>query len=221
VRLPDPPLLLVTDRRQASGPLVDIVDAAFAAGCRWASVREKDLPVRDQIALAAAMLPLARQSGSRLTMHGDAEAAAAAGVDGVHLPAGADAVAARARLGPAALVGISVHTIAEARRLDGRILDYCIAGPVFASASKPGYGPALGPSGVTLIARATALPVIAIGGVTESNVGLLAAAGVSGIAVMGGLMRAGDTGAEVRALVDALSAARDRKNRREWRNGVL
>ena len=41
---PKPPLLLVTDRRQARRPLQDIVAAALNAGCRWVSVREKDLP---------------------------------------------------------------------------------------------------------------------------------------------------------------------------------
>jgi thiamine-phosphate pyrophosphorylase len=206
--------MLVTDRRQASQPLADIVAAAFAAGCRWASLREKDLSVLDQIALAADLLRSAHRYGARLSIHGDADVAAMAGVDGVHLRAGADASAARARLGPQALIGISVHTVAEARRLDVSVLDYCIAGPVFATASKPGYGPALNPSGVALIAQATALPVIAIGGVADRNVGLVMAAGVSGIAAMGGVMRAGDTGAEMRALVDALTAARNRDNRR-------
>jgi thiamine-phosphate pyrophosphorylase len=42
VRLPDPPLLLITDRRQARHPLAEVVTAALKAGCRWVSVREKD-----------------------------------------------------------------------------------------------------------------------------------------------------------------------------------
>ena len=41
MRLPNPPLLIVTDRQQAKRPLEHILDGAFAAGCRWASVREK------------------------------------------------------------------------------------------------------------------------------------------------------------------------------------
>jgi thiamine-phosphate pyrophosphorylase len=39
MKLPDPPLLLITDRHQARLPLVDVVRAALAAGCRWVSVR--------------------------------------------------------------------------------------------------------------------------------------------------------------------------------------
>jgi thiamine-phosphate pyrophosphorylase len=52
VRLPDPPLLLITDRQQALLPLADVVRAALATGCRWVSMREKDLSEVDQVALA-------------------------------------------------------------------------------------------------------------------------------------------------------------------------
>ena len=84
----DRSLLLVTDRKQAAGPLAGILDDAFAAGCRWASLREKDLPAEEQVQLARDLLALARRFGARLTLHGDPNLAFAAGVDGVHLPAG-------------------------------------------------------------------------------------------------------------------------------------
>ena len=61
VTLPNPPLLLVTDRRQAHLPLADVVLAALAAGCRWVSVREKDLSEDEQIALVRKLLPMARR----------------------------------------------------------------------------------------------------------------------------------------------------------------
>src|SRR5262245_65315821 len=73
VNLPDPPFLLVTDRHQARHPLADIVRAALAAGCRWVSVREKDLSEEEQINLARTLLPMVRRSGARLSLHGEAE----------------------------------------------------------------------------------------------------------------------------------------------------
>jgi len=88
VQLPDPPFLLVTDRRQARRPLQDVVVDAVAAGCRWVSLREKDLPPEEQILLARAIASLARAHGAMLTLHGEAELARLAGADGVHLPAG-------------------------------------------------------------------------------------------------------------------------------------
>jgi thiamine-phosphate pyrophosphorylase len=201
------PLLLVTDRKQARGSLADILSAAFAAGCRWASLREKDLPPQEQIALACDLLPLARRFGARLTLHGDPGVAMAAGLDGVHLPAGADAAAARAVLGVQKLIGISIHGAAEARMLD-RTIDYAVLGPVHETASKPGYGPALGVGGVRLIASATSVPVIAIGGITPERIADVMSAGAAGVAVMGSVMRSPVPGAEVTALLAALAAQR-------------
>src|SRR5262249_55453298 len=118
MKLPDPALLLVTDRHQARRPLADIVRAALLAGCRWMSVREKDLSDDDQIALVSTLLPIARRHGARLTLHGDAALAKACGSDGVHLPAGSDPAASRALLGPDKLLGVSLHTVTEAEAID-------------------------------------------------------------------------------------------------------
>ncbi len=204
MRLPAPPLLLVTDRRQARRPLAEVVGAALAAGCRFVSLREKDLPGLEQAALAATLKPLAREFGARLVLHGEAELAQACGTDGVHLPAGADPAQARALLGPGVLIGISIHAAADAAALDPTLVDYAIAGPAFATASKPGYGPALGPGGLAALARCAPVPILAIGGVAPENVSDVLAAGVAGVAVMGGVMRASDPGETMEALVRAL-----------------
>lgn len=203
MRLPEPPLLLVTDRRQARRPLPDLIEVAFAAGCRWASLREKELPKAEQLALTRRLLPLARRFDAKLTLHGDPALAQAAGYDGVHLPAGGDAETARALLGPAALVGISIHDLAEAAALDPA-LDYAIVGPVRETASKPGYGPALGFARLAAIAAATRVPIIAIGGIDAAAVPEILASGAVGIAVMGGIMRAADPAGEVKGLIAAL-----------------
>jgi thiamine-phosphate pyrophosphorylase len=203
VRLPDPPLLLVTDRSQARRPLVDMVGAACAAGCRWISVREKDLAAADQVAMARTLLPIARLYRAVLTLHGDAGTAHAAGVDGVHLPSGGDPGQARGLLGEAALIGISVHGPAELA--DVGVVDYVVAGPAHATASKPGYGPALGASGIAALVQAAAVPVIAIGGVDADNLPALRQAGAAGVAVMGGIMRAADPAEEVRALLAVMA----------------
>lgn len=206
-RLPDPPLLLVTDRRQARRPLAEIVSAAVAAGCRWISVREKDLPEDEQALLARQLLPVVRGAGARLLVHGDAALAKLAGADGVHLSAGADAAAARARLGRDKLIGISIHSVGEAAAIVPANVDYALAGPAFETASKPGYGPEIGHKGLAEIARAAPVPVLAIGGVNALRVPELMAAGVSGVAVMGGVMRAADPEMEVRGLIAALTGS--------------
>jgi thiamine-phosphate pyrophosphorylase len=209
LKLPDPPLLVITDRRQAFLSLAEIVEAALAAGCRWISVREKDLPVDEQIRLAQQLRPMTRHVGAHLTLHGSIpfSDSIAATIDGVHFPDGADVSAAHLWRERGKLVGRSIHTVAQAKAADPGKLDYLVAGPAYESASKPGYGPSLGAGGFAKFARATSLPVVAIGGIDPVRVGSLRKAGAAGVAVMGGVMRAADPGREVRALIAALDEA--------------
>jgi thiamine-phosphate pyrophosphorylase len=207
VILPDPPLLVITDRKQASTALVSIVTAVLEAGCRWISLREKDLPPPEQLALTRELLAIARDFGAVLTLHGNAALARSSGADGVHLSEGSDLSAARAALGSTALVGISIHGGVQPCALDPAIVDYAIAGPVYASASKPGYGPVLRPEGLRALVGQARVPVIGIAGIEPGNAADVIATGAAGIAVMGGVMRAADPGAHTRALLDALAAA--------------
>lgn len=202
--LPSPPLLLVTDRRQAGDDIASVAEAAFAAGCRWLSLREKDLPPTDQTALLRKLLACAQKYQATVTLHGDAKLAREAGADGVHLAAGSNVAEARRMLDQDALIGLSIHSADEARAVDARLVDYVVAGPVFETASKPGYGPALGPQGLALIAKACPVPVVAIGGITFENIADCLVAGAAGIAVMGGVMRAKHPADAVMQLLSAL-----------------
>lgn len=203
--MPAPPLLFITDRALARGDLADVVAAACAGGCRWVSLREKDLAEAEQIALFARLRAVTAPFGGRLTLHGTPGLALAAGADGVHLSGGGDAAAARALLGPDALVGLSTHTLAEAAAADPALLDYITASPVFLTRSKPGYGPALGVEGLAAFARASAVPVVALAGIDAGSASRCLAAGATGVAVMGGVMRADDPKSAVATLRAALA----------------
>lgn len=205
--LPQPPLLLVTDRRQARRALADVVSAALDAGCRWVSLREKDLPADEQILLARSLSPRLHAQHGKLMLHGDASLARDAGIDGVHLSAGRDAAAARALIGKDKILGVSIHTVTEAERIDPSVVDYAVAGPAFETPSKPGYGPEIGRKGLADIARACRVPVLAIGGINAGRLAEVLAAGAAGAAVMGGVMRASNPAQEMRALVASLNGA--------------
>lgn len=190
--LPKPPLLAITDRSQAVRPLPELAAALFARGLRWLSLREKDLPGPEQVALARALVAAAHPWGAAVTVHGDPEVARAAGAAGVHLADGGDAAAARRRLGPGALIGLSVHGAGGLRRAAEAGADYVTVSPVFASASKPGYGPVLGIEGLRRSVAESPLPVLALGGVEGEGVSACLAAGAAGVAVMGPAMREPD-----------------------------
>ena len=111
MEIPVPPLLVISDRSQARRPLVEIAEAAFRGGCRWFSLREKDLPGPECRALVAALVALGRRWDAVVIAHEDIDAVEAAGAAGVHLPGGSDPAAARRRL-PQGLIG----TLASWRR---------------------------------------------------------------------------------------------------------
>lgn len=203
--LPAPPLLVISDRRQARRPLTEVAEAAFAGGCRWFSLREKDLPADERRALLAVLVVLGRRFGAVVTVHDDLAAALAVGASGVHLPGGGDPRQTRRRL-PKGLIGVSAHAAAEAAALLRAGADYATLSPVFPTASKPGYGPAIGIAELSAaVVAATPGAIIALGGVTPDNAALCRAAGARGIAVMGEVMRAADPQATVARLIDAFS----------------
>ncbi|WP_336487104.1 thiamine phosphate synthase [Methylobacterium nigriterrae] len=199
-------LLAVTDRHGRAAGLADTVRAILDGGGRWIWLRDPDLDPAARRGLAESLLALARAAGASLTIGRDAALAAAIGADGVHLPGGTRPraiAAARRILAPASLIGVSAHGPSELAEIAAAGADYVTLSPIFETASKPGYGPALGLAGLRAAAAAHGLPVLALGGVGAGNASACRAAGAAGIAVMGGLMRARDPAAATRAFLGA------------------
>ena len=203
VTLPSPPLLVISDRSQARRSLMEVASAAFAGGCRWFSLREKDLPTAERRALLAELVALGRRDNASVMAHDDLDAVIATDAAGVHLPGGSDPAAARARL-PRGLVGASAHSATEAAALLRAGADYVTISPVFLTASKPGYGPALGLDGLAVAVAAAEGPVVALAGISPENARSCMAVGAAGIAVMGEIMRSADPAASVRAFLRAM-----------------
>jgi len=204
MKLPVPPLLVISDRRQARRPLEEVAEAVFAGGCRWFSLREKDLTPEERRVLLGELVSLGRRFGAVVTAHEDIEAVAAIGADGVHVPGGGNPDAVRARL-PGALIGASAHSADEAAALLRAGADYVTVSPVFMTASKPGYGPALGLEALASIAARAPGPVVALGGITPENAAQCIAAGARGVAVMGEVMRSVDPQATVERILRGIS----------------
>lgn len=172
-----PPLLVLTDRAQCSGPLVDVAAAAIGAGAHAVVLREKDLS-------AARRMEMAEQLRGILAPVGGVLIIAGARGDAVHLSANE----AFPTLRPS-LVGRSCHDAPEVRDAGDEGCDYVTVSPVFATASKPGYGPALGIAGLAALTAIATSPVYALGGVQPHDVADCLGAGASGVAVMGPVMR--------------------------------
>jgi thiamine-phosphate pyrophosphorylase len=189
-------VVVVTDRHQATAPLPDVLAAAVAGGARWVLMREKDLPRPKRAALAAQLRTVLAPAGGRLVVAGPDPL----GGDAVHLAATDPVLTSPEQ---PVLVGRSCHDAPELERLTTE--DYVTLSPVFASASKPGYGPPLGPAGLRTLCARTDRPVLALGGIeTPAQVAACVSAGAVGVAVMGTVMRAADPAAVVAELCDAV-----------------
>jgi len=176
-----PRLLVVTDRTQAAGPLADVVAAAVDAGARAVLLRDRDLPDVERAALAADLRAVLDPVGALLVTAGGHGSGAMH--PAVHLAAAEPFPDPRP-----ALVGRSCHSAAELVQARTEGCDWAFLSPVFPTASKPGYGPALGVEGFARL-RPLGPPTYALGGVGPDHVTALLAAGAHGVAVMGPVMR--------------------------------
>jgi thiamine-phosphate pyrophosphorylase len=199
------PLLVITDRHQARRSIAVIAQEVGQGGGRWLLLRDKDLEPRERRDLAARLAEIARRYGMHLSVSRDVALAAEYGAS-VHLQSAAAVGAARQRLGPGALVGVSAHGFDDVAAAAAAGADYVTLSPIFLTASKPGYGPALG---VAAIGRAADLgiSVIALGGVTTDLLRPCIDAGAAAVAVMGEIMRSDQPGHIVRGLLAACEAA--------------
>ena len=188
--LPDPPLLVITDRNMAQASLEMTLERVFEGGCHWVMIREKRLDEAERLSLVESIIRIAEPFGAKVVVNTDLKAGEIA--NGVHLPQGQPLINARAELGLDKIIGVSAHTIGEVRVAACNGADYVTISPIFPTPSKPGYGPPLSLEGLAKAANLAEIPVIALGGVTAANANSCRRAGAAGVAVMGTIMRASD-----------------------------
>ena len=193
------PLLAVTDRHGYPRPLPETVRAVLDGGGRWIWFRDRDLPDVERLRLGEAVAAEVRAAGGFLTVGGDLDLALSLGADGMHLPM-ATLSGARKRAGRAVLLGVSAHSLADVAAAAEAGADYVTLSPIFPTASKPGYGPSLGPEAIAAASKYK-LPVVALGGMDEGTLAACRDAGAAGFAVMGGVMRAENPAATVGRLI--------------------
>jgi thiamine-phosphate pyrophosphorylase len=199
------PLLVITDRHQARHPIETIAEGVGHAGGRWLLFRDKDLQPGERRGLAGRLDAIARRHGMRLSISRDVDLAVEFGAS-VHLQSAGAVGAARQRLGSDALIGVSAHSRDDVEAAAAAGADYVTYSPIFLTASKPGYGPALGVGAITEAAK-IGIAVVALGGVTADAVRSCLDAGSAGIAVMGDIMRSEDPVRTTAELVAACMTA--------------
>lgn len=204
-------LYLVAPARLAAGPLAEWIPALAAAGVDIVQLRERGLPAGELRAQAVACADAAARAGILFIVNDAPHLARLCGADGVHL--GQDDMApaaARALLGPDALIGRSTTGDGVLARAAAEGADYAAVGPVWGTPTKPGRAAVgLGP-----VARAGGsgadLPWFAIGGVDAGTVGRVAAVGATRVVVVRAIVDAPDPAAAARDLRERLVGAAPR-----------
>jgi thiamine-phosphate diphosphorylase len=192
-------VVVVTDRLQseaAGRSLAATVADAVDGGATTILFREKDLPRHERRSLGEAVAAAAGEA--QLAVASDAQLADDLGADTLHL------AAADPWPESELAVGRSCHDAGELREAAEHGAGYATLSPVFATSSKPGYGPPLGLDALAALATDSPIPVLALGGVDPANAADCITAGAAGVAVMGGVMAATDPRAVVRKLCAAL-----------------
>ena len=202
-----PPLYAILDTgavAQRGWAPADVCRAWLSAGVRLIQLRAKLLPAGAFQTLADDIVRLCHESGATLIINDRADIAVLSGADGVHVGQ-EDITAADARLclGPAAIVGLSTHDIAQLSSAVREPISYVAFGPVFSTTTKEtGYGE-LGLDVVKLAAvvtRSEGVPLVTIGGLTLDRAPAVREAGADSLAVITDLLVATDlAGVELRA----------------------
>jgi thiamine-phosphate pyrophosphorylase len=171
---------------QTTPDILRLVRAVVQAEVPLFQIREKALPARVLYELASRAAEITRGSKTRLLVNDRSDIARAAGADGVHLTSRslpADVV--RSIYGPEFLIGVSTHSLDEARAARDAGADFVVFGPVFETESKRSFGEPQGLDKLRQVAGELGeFPVLAIGGISLENVGACFEAGASGVAAI-------------------------------------
>jgi thiamine-phosphate pyrophosphorylase len=178
----------------------DRLHAALDGGVDLVQLRLKDADDATILAEAARFKAVCDNHGVPLILNDRPDLAAQAGVAGVHIGQDDHSVqAARALVGPDAIIGLSTHSPAQVDAAQALDITYFAVGPIHTTPTKPGR-PAVGTELVSYAAAHARLPFFAIGGIDVDNVSAVTAAGASRIAVVRAITDAADPRSAAQAL---------------------
>jgi thiamine-phosphate pyrophosphorylase len=186
---------LITDRKQIADrySLTAAVREALKGGVKAIQLREKDLDTLELLKLAYKMRKMTRKYNTKLFINDRIDVALAAGADGVHLtqnsiPAGAVRKVVKNKL----LIGVSTHSLKEAKEAEKAGADFITLGPIYRTPSKLKYGKPLGLDKLAEVSSKIKIPVFAIGGIKSHRVKTVSKAGAYGVAMISEIFGAED-----------------------------
>ncbi|PFG58700.1 thiamine-phosphate pyrophosphorylase [Vibrio sp. ES.051] len=186
-------LYLVTDDQQDLATLKHVVSKAVEGGVTMVQVREKHGDVRAFIERAQAVKEILKDTGVPLVINDRVDVALAVDADGVHLgQSDMPAKIARQLIGPNKILGLSIETEEQLAEADSLPIDYIGLSAIFSTPTKANTKKHWGIDGLKLALNTTPLPIVAIGGINETNIPEISATGVHGLALVSAICNAED-----------------------------
>ena len=201
-------LYAVTDRAWTGKmSLYEQVEAALKNGATCVQLREKELDEESFLKEAMEIGRLCREYGVPFIINDNVEIAVQCGADGIHVGQEDMTVAeVRRRVGDSMMIGVSAHTVEEAREAVAGGADYLGLGAVFNTSTKSDVEN-MSAGMLKAICDAVDVPTVAIGGISAKNIHLLHGSGIDGVAVVSAIFAADDPGkatAELRILAEKM-----------------
>jgi thiamine-phosphate pyrophosphorylase len=191
---------------------IDVLEFArhvLASNPQWLQLRAKHLSARETLELLRPLKALCAGRGTALFANDRPDLALLAGCEGVHVGQDDLSVENVRSVAPTLRVGVSTHDLSQLREALEQRPDYVAFGPIFATRSKQRPDPVVGLDGLARavsLARAARVPMVAIGGITQSNAVGIAAMGICG-AVIGAILPADGDVEGVARIAGRLQAA--------------
>ncbi|MGE5173033.1 MAG: thiamine phosphate synthase [Betaproteobacteria bacterium] len=194
-------LYLITDRKKTELPLSEAVRQALRGGVRAIQLREKDLPVRELLALAQEIRTITGAFGAKLFINDRVDVAVAVDADGVHL--GNQSMppeAVRKVVGKRVLIAVSTHNLDEAIAAQRGGADFITYGPIYHTEAKVKYGMPVGSESIKIMKNSINIPIFALGGIKSGNIQNVLDSGAYGIAMISAIFSADDIEAASREM---------------------
>lgn len=190
VRFELPKIYPITDVLISGISIPEQVERLIAGGATLIQLREKYASSRDFYEAAECALEIARARGVRITINDRVDIALALKADGVHLGQNdLPCVHARRILGDGAIIGLSTHSHEQAIAALGLPINYIAIGPIFSTTTKVDPDAAVGLEGLSRVRSLIGdFPLVAIGGITESNLKSVFETGADSAAIISGLV---------------------------------
>ena len=173
-------------------------------GADAVQLREKTISDSKFISLAREVRDITTKRGSLLIINDRVHVVRKVNADGIHLgQQDMSALEARNIIGEEKIIGVSTHSITQARQAQKDGADYIAIGPIYPTSTK-GHEPSVGIEIIHEISEAVSIPIIAIGAITLENLDEVLKAGASRIAVCSAIIGSKDIYSSTRQFKEKL-----------------